>query len=179
MVVFTTLITVSLPFGDESSLVAQGSPLGLLAGVEVRVASKVGNETAVFVGNGVGLAVSVGGKGVEVGIAACVSATMVNAAATAVDCTSAGFIVGTASAPHALRINAIAPIKEEIVKRFMFLKSLLMNLTVREASALRHDAFIFNDDFPTALRDAETAEDLKIFLTIHKGRCAVVSNRPG
>lgn len=47
------------------------------AAAGVRVActadvSNVGNETAVFVGGCVGLAVSVGGNGVAVGIAACV-----------------------------------------------------------------------------------------------------------
>jgi hypothetical protein len=94
----------------------------LLTGAGVKVAcnvADVGNETGVFVGGSVGLAVSVGGNGVEVGIAACVSATMVNAAATAVNCTSAALSVGGAAAPHALISIVIAVINEEIVKRFM------------------------------------------------------------
>ena len=49
-----------------------------------RSESIVGEGMGVSVGNGVGLAVSVGGKGVMVGIAACVSATIVNAAEIAV-----------------------------------------------------------------------------------------------
>jgi hypothetical protein len=66
-------IVVGLPFGDhERTLVAQGSPLALLTGAGVKVACNVGNDAEVFVGNGVGLAVAVGGKGVAVGIAACV-----------------------------------------------------------------------------------------------------------
>jgi hypothetical protein len=46
--------------------------------------------SGVNVGNGVGLGTSVGGKGVAVGIAAFVAATIVCAAATAVFCISAG-----------------------------------------------------------------------------------------
>lgn len=179
LVVFTTLITVPLPLGAESNLVAQGSPPAVLAAKGVTVTSKVGKETGVSVGCTVGLAVSVGGKGVDVGMAAWVSATIVNAAATAVDCTSTGFIVGTASAPHALMTKVIADIKEEIVKRFMCLKILLMKLTVGEASALSHDALILYNNFPTALGDAEAAKDLKVFLTIDKGGCAVLSHGPG
>ena len=119
-------IVVARPFGDhERTLVAQGSPPALLTGAGVKVACtvpcNVGSETGVFVGNSVGLAVSVGGNGVAVGIAACVSATIVNAAATAVNCTSAALIVGAAGAPHALIIIVIAVIKEENVNRFMLL----------------------------------------------------------
>ena len=56
------------------------------AGVKVACnVADVGNEIGVFVGGSVGLAVSVGGNGVAVGTAASVSATMVNAAATAVN----------------------------------------------------------------------------------------------
>ena len=82
-------IVVARPFGDhERTLVAQGSPPALLTGAGVKVAcnvADVGNEIGVFVGGSVGLAVSVGGNGVAVGTAASVSATMVNAAATAVN----------------------------------------------------------------------------------------------
>jgi len=119
-------IVVSLPFGDhERTLFAHGSPPALLTGAGVKVACtvpcNVGRGTEVFVGNSVGLAVSVGGNGVAVGIAACVSATIVNAAATAVNCTSAALIVGAAGAPHALIITVIAAINEEIAKCFMLL----------------------------------------------------------
>jgi len=118
-------IVVSLPFGDhERTLFAHGSPPALLTGAGVKVAcnvADVGNAIGVFVGGSVGLAVSVGGNGVAVGIAACVSATMVNAAATAVNCTSAALIVGAAGAPHALIITVIAAINEEIAKCFMLL----------------------------------------------------------
>lgn len=56
----------------------------------------------VFVGGGVGEGVSVGGMGVAVGMAACVSATIVMAAAIAVPCTSSALIVGSGSGPQAL-----------------------------------------------------------------------------
>lgn len=71
----------------------------MLAGVFVKVDSSVGRGTGVFVAAGVDVGVSVGGKGVLVGIAAWVSATIVNAAETAVDCTSATLRVGTAGSP--------------------------------------------------------------------------------
>jgi len=54
----------------------------------------VGRGIGVKVGSGVGLGVAVGGIGVAVGMARLVIATMVQAAATAVFCTSAGAIVG-------------------------------------------------------------------------------------
>jgi hypothetical protein len=57
----------------------------------------------VKVGKAVGLGVLVGGSGVFVGMAACVSATIVQAAATAVFWTSAGLAVGVACGPHAVR----------------------------------------------------------------------------
>jgi hypothetical protein len=72
-VVFTTLITVSLPCLGASTLVAHGSPPEpLLTGavVDVRVMFKVGNGRGVSVGKGVCVGVSVGGKGVAVGMAA-------------------------------------------------------------------------------------------------------------
>lgn len=92
------MIVVSLPSGLPRTRVAQGSPL-VLAGVLVSVDSSVGKGTEVFVAAGVDVGVSVGGRGVLVGIAACVSATIVNAADTAVDCTSPTLRVGTAGSP--------------------------------------------------------------------------------
>jgi hypothetical protein len=59
--------------------------VGRLVGPEPGVPTpKVGRGRGVLVGGDVGLAVSVGGTGVEVGTAAWVSATMVSAAASAV-----------------------------------------------------------------------------------------------
>lgn len=66
-------MVVSRPFGAESTLVAQGSPppeLLLAAVVGVRVNSSVGKGRDVFVAAGVSVGVSVGGRGVLVGIAA-------------------------------------------------------------------------------------------------------------
>jgi hypothetical protein len=59
-------------------------------GIEVSVAGRVG------------LAVAVGGMGVFVGLDCSVCATIVNAAASAVCWTSAGFMVGAALGTHAL-----------------------------------------------------------------------------
>ena len=59
------------------------------------------------------MGISVGGKGVAVGMAAWVSATNVKAAATAVFCTSTALIVGVTSDPHAL--ISVATIKIESV----------------------------------------------------------------
>jgi len=58
--------------------------------------------SAVKVGKGVGLGVSVGGSCVAVGIAAWVMATTVHAAATAVPSTSAGAMVGVPCEPQAV-----------------------------------------------------------------------------
>jgi hypothetical protein len=72
----------------------------------------------VFVGRtGVGEGVSVGGIGVAVGIAACVSATIVQAAASAVPWTSSALMVGSASGPHALRKNTLT----RMLKRNFFI----------------------------------------------------------
>ena len=91
--------------------------------------AEVGKGGAVFVGKGVCVGGSVGGSGVEVGIAACVCATMVNAAATAVFCTSTACIVGAAGAPQALMSMAItATVRVE--KRFILCAYLLMNLAI-------------------------------------------------
>ena len=104
--VLTILILAGWPLGDsERILVKHGSPPAVLAAAAgVKVATCVcGNASAVFVGKGVCVGVSVGGSGVAVGIAASVCATSVNAPATAVFCTSTAAIVGGGgSAPHAL-----------------------------------------------------------------------------
>jgi hypothetical protein len=127
-VVLTTRITVSLPPGAERVLVEQGStvafPLPDTAAV-VGDTSSVGRATGVSVGRGVVVGVSVGGKGVAVGIAAWVWATIVNAAATAVDCTSTALTVGMGSAPQALitvtRINRM----DRLLSSFMVISPIL------------------------------------------------------
>jgi hypothetical protein len=151
-------IVVGLPAGEPGILfveLKQGSLPGLLTGAVVEVTcnvGRVGSGIGVSVGgNRVGLAVSVGGRGVEVGTAACVSATIVKAIAIAVNCTSAGSIVGAASAAHALTIKVIAGTSEKIVMCFMVLNILLMELTVGEASPLSDDAFILYNNCPAAL----------------------------
>ena len=99
-------------------------PLLTVVGTDVKVgtrfASDVGDGGGVIVDVGVGSGVSVGGMGVFVGMAACVSATIVNAAETAVDCISAGLMVGSAGvAPHALTTIARTVMVEIIKIRFM------------------------------------------------------------
>jgi len=62
---------VSLPLGDpERILVEHGSTLlgALVGGIDVNVASTVGSESCVSVAVGIGEAVSVGGRGVSVGM---------------------------------------------------------------------------------------------------------------
>ena len=73
-----------LPFGVPSTRLEQGSTPEPPDELDVGDTSSVGNASGVSVGNEVGVGVSVGGNSVAVGMAAWVSATMVNAAATAV-----------------------------------------------------------------------------------------------
>src|SRR5512138_3042937 len=67
--------------------------------------SAVSDGSGVSVAGSVGLAVAVGGTAVFVGMACSVCATIVNAAASAVCCTSAGAIVGAALGAQALMIK--------------------------------------------------------------------------
>ena len=90
---FTNVLCVG-PALPTSSVPRHGSEFGVLV-LGTAATSMVAVGTSVFVGKGVGLEVSVGGTGVFVGIAACVSATMVNAAATAVDWMSSALIAGS------------------------------------------------------------------------------------
>ena len=70
-----------------------------------------------FVGKDVCVGVSVGGRGVAVGIAASVCATIVNALATAVFCTSAAAMVGGGgSAPQALANAATKTMVKSVLK---------------------------------------------------------------
>jgi hypothetical protein len=182
-------IVVGLPAGEAGILffeVKQGSLPGLLTGAVVEVICNVGtvvgmlgSDVGVSVGgNGVVVGFSVGGTGVEVGIAAWVSATIVKAIAAAVNCRSAGSIVGAASAPHALRIMVIAAIKDGIAKRFISSIISMINLTVGEASSLSNDAFISHHNCPTALYDSESPKHSKILRAVYECSSTVLSNRP-
>lgn len=181
-VVFTILIMVGLPLMSVPSvLVSHGSPDALAAGadVDVNVTSSVGSGNGVFVDRGVCVGASVGGKGVAVGIAAWVWATIVNAAAMAVFWTSTGLTVGTGSAPHALMIIVMATIMVSVGKRFMFYEYLLMGLAIRKAAASGFDAVIGYNNFPTTFCDSEAAERLKILFTGDKCCGTVLPDRTG
>jgi len=86
-VLLTIRMTVSLPWGAESTRLAQGSTVVFPEpdAAVAAVVSRVGSDTGVSVGRGVTVGVSVGGTAVAVGMASWVWATMVNAAASAVD----------------------------------------------------------------------------------------------
>jgi len=175
-------MTVSLPFSGLRILVAQGSlPELLLTGtvVEVSVTLSVGRAKAVSVGRGVSVGISVGGRGVTVGTAAMVSATMVIAAACAVLCTSTGFIVGAAGAPQALRMRAVRTSTVRKEKRFMRCEYLLMNLAIGESSARGIYTIVFYNDLPVAFCDTETAECFKILPAGDKCPGTILSNGSG
>jgi len=92
-----------------------GAPVGMDPGV-----SEVGRGKDVLVGGRVGAAVLVGGIGVALGTAACVSATMVRAAAWAVFPISTGLAVGVPWGPQALASNMNTAPKSNI---FRFISS--------------------------------------------------------
>lgn len=71
-------------------------------------------KNGVSVGMGVRVDVSVGGTAVSVGMAFCVSATMVKAAAMDVFCILTASIVGVAWAPQALTIRVIRILTKRI-----------------------------------------------------------------
>jgi hypothetical protein len=84
--------------------------------------SGAGEGVSVSVGGVVGMRVSVGRTGAFVGITACVSATIVNAAVTTADCISCGLTVGSADgAMHALTIMASAVINDTLAKHFILI----------------------------------------------------------
>jgi hypothetical protein len=96
------------PFADVTTC---GVNVAGIVGIPL-VTSRVGAGSDVSVGSGVAVGASVGGTGVLVGIAACVSATIVDAAATDVCCISSMLIGGSVGcAPHALtkRLNINIP----------------------------------------------------------------------
>ena len=138
----------------------------------------MGKASGVSVGNGVSVGVSVGGRGVLVGIAAWVCATIVNAAATAVFCTSTAFMVGGGgSAPQALMSTEAATRTVTIEKCFMLCECLLMKLAIGVTSAPGFDAVIFYNDGPVALCDAETAECFEILFACDKCPGAIIPDR--
>jgi len=142
---FWSLIFVRYPVTELDSALLHGSPPGLLAaavGRDVNVgmtrgASRVGNGIGVSVGSGVGTGVSVDGTGVLVGMAACVSATMVKAADTAVDCISCALMTGSAGVlPHALITIAMVMTSEIEKKRFISINILLYYINTLDSNWL-------------------------------------------
>ena len=100
----------------------QGSTLlgAVVGGTVIDVTSTVGLVRGVSVGSGVGDAVSVGGGGVSVGMDACVCATAVKAAATAVLCTSSTVIEGGAGvAPQAAKTMPVNRVRKRMVIFFI------------------------------------------------------------
>ena len=112
----------SAPVLDEVEAAA-GVKVGMVVG-DATNGSRVGDGSRVSVGNGVRVGAIVGGNGVAVGMAACVCATMVNAAATAVFCTSRGSIVGVAAEPHEL----ISRLRIAIMMVFFFIRIYFIEL---------------------------------------------------
>jgi len=76
----------------------------------------VGSASRVGLGSSVGLGRGVGGRGVSVGLAACVKATIVFAAAMAEAWIMAGSCVGVAAAPQALSSKASITVKNNKVR---------------------------------------------------------------
>jgi hypothetical protein len=138
----------------------------------------VGSDAGVFVGKGVCVGVSVGGNGVAVGIAACVWATIVNAAATAVDWTSATLIVGVASGPHAASRSAARRIEIVLVVCFIsWFTPCVYTSTIGVASTLGDNGFISNDNRPAASIEQKASGHLEISLAVDQGKGTVISCR--
>jgi len=178
-------MTVSLPSGFERTLVAQGSVPELLLLTEAVVGEEMTTEVAevgkgrgVLVGKGVWVGGSVGGAGVAVGMAACVSATMVNAAATAVFCTSTACMVGAAGVPHALLSKAMTTMVR-LEKRFILCEYLLMNLAIGVTTAQCGNAVIFYNNFPIAFCDVESAKCFEVLFAGDKCSGAILPYRSG
>jgi hypothetical protein len=116
---FSSLIFVRLPSGLAPSGALHGS---VFASVEAAWGAVVGvsatRKAGVSVGRGVcvgvSVGVSVGGKGVDVGIAACVSAIMVSAAATDVFWMLTMSTVGVAGELQALTNIVTAIMKDKV-----------------------------------------------------------------
>src|SRR5690349_4363256 len=176
---------VSLPCFGERIRVAHGSTAEVPfpatgAVVDVSVTFNVGSGRGVSVGRGVWVDVSVGGSGVFVGMAACVCATIVSAAATAVFWTSTAFMVGGGgSAPHALAINVVSTMTVRRERRFILYDVLLMSLAIGITPAPSLDAVIFDNDRPIAFGDAETSECFEVLFAGDKRSGAVASDGSG
>jgi len=151
-----------------------GASVGKTALVVANVVSRVGTAAGVSVAAGVFVGISVGGSGVAVGIAACVCAPFVNAAASAVCCTSTELTVGTGCAPHALMKMASRAISVKNVKCFMILGN-SYDLAVGIATAIGYDLIIADCDLPTAFRNAETAEDFETLFPVDERAGAILS----
>ena len=165
---------VSLPLGDAARiLVEQGStPLGaVVGGIDVKVTSRVGSASGVSVGASVGDAVSVGGRGVFVGMAAWVCATAVKAAATAVLCTSSTVMDGVAGvAPQATRDMPVNRLRTRKVIFFIC-------LTVWVTTTFCNNFIVSNNNFPAALAKPESTRDSKVFFAIYVGQGRIIPNR--
>jgi len=151
---FISLIFVSLPSGDAGRTTLQGSLVAV--GCCVGATSSVGDGIRVSVGSGVGLGVSVGGMGVAVGMAACVSAPLVDATTIAVFCMSTGLIVGVASAPQALITIAKIMTKVLNLKCFILVRHLLLFSNLDNIPQCQN-LVISHNDFPSAFGDAKPA----------------------
>jgi len=148
--------------------------------VGARVTSNVGDGMSVSVGSGVGLGVSVGGMGVIVGMAACVSAILVDAPATAVFCMSTTLTVGVAPAPQALITIAKTITNVLNFKCFILVRDLLLYvLTIRVASAQCQNLVVSHNDFPGAFGDAKPAKHFEVLLAVDECPGTVLSDRAG
>lgn len=164
---------VSRPLVGANTLVSHGSTFGsVVGGTGVELISGVGDAIGVSVNMGVKVKVAVGGKGVAVGIAACVCATMVEAAEIAVDCTSSALMVGTADWPPHPLISVIRRIAIAIVLN-NFMRGMLLYLAVWIAAALRDDAIIADDDIPVTPLGSKAAEHLEALSPIYERAGAV------
>lgn len=177
LVSFTIRIMVGFPRGEpDNTRVAQGSAFGLVVGgTAVNVTASVGVTIEVSVGTGVCVGVSVGGMGVAVGRAACVCATSVKAAASAVCCTSAPLMVGTGCAPQALTRNRMA--LRSAVTLVCFMMGYRLQLTMWVTLTCSCDLIVSDDDLPTTFRDPEITEHFETLFAIHEGAGAVHSFR--
>ena len=176
---------VGCPLTPLDSGALQGSPdacwVGAMVG-DASAASGVGDGMGVSVGNGVGLAVSVGGRGVLVGIAACVSATIVNAAAIAVDWMSSALMAGSAVGcwpPQALNIMMTTVNSEKIDKRFICILFSKYQLAIRVAAALGNYTVVIDYYFPTTRRNTKTAEHFEILCSINKCGSGILPDGTG
>ena len=101
---------------------------------------------------------------------------MVNAAATAVFCTSMACIVGAAGVPQALMSRAMT-MSVRAEEGFMLGEDLLLNLAIGVTTTEGRNTVIFHNNFPTALCDVEAAECFEVLFAGDKGSSTILSNR--